>query len=772
MEKALSHIEIPLDHIKEGLVLSIDERTQNTLFDVEDASDNAEARYQLIEGHFYDFEFTDSKYFFKENVVVQAFQRKKYIGQLSPNIYVGTLELEIVNSENDKTIPLRLEVRSKKIDYRSDYRFMLEYITEKCTDLLLQRNTPVSQTFDVDPDTSYSSLYQRFSFLRSVIDSEEFDDAVNRIISFPVTAWEDNEELADVRKIRKVYSKQIRAIAASPDRIPLSKSHYLRSLGLSSLPSKFPLKGKTDHYDTTENRFVKHALETFLFACEEINALAKENTRLKKESEQTIIKLEEHLQHSFFRHIGRATTLKLNSPVLQRKEGYREVLRSWLMFDLAAKLIWKGGEDVYEAGKKNIANLYEYWLFFVLLDLVSGTFEIEPLELDKLIQQTKDGLGLQLKQGLHTAISGTFDEGTRKLKVEFNYNRSFNKTSSYPEPGSWTVKMQPDYTLSLWPAVLNRKQAEKEEVIVHIHFDAKYKVDGLTGFNEAINSESLNQEKEENRQGIYKNADLLKMHAYKDAIRRTSGAYVIYPGKGKNEELRGFHEIIPGLGAFAVRPDKDNIGTAELESFLKKVTNNLVDRISQREKLAYKTFDIMSKNRNGGQNILRETLPEIYGKSRQSLPDETFVLVGYCKNKKMYDWYLQNGLYNFRMDDDSGSLALTSDVSQAKYLLLRMKGEELTEALFEITEAGPKVFSGSKLQEIGYNSDNLKEHYLVVKIKKIDLDTFGNSTWSFKNLKGYLEVLKKEKNIYKQPAIPFTTTLSELMQHRITPKQN
>jgi predicted component of viral defense system (DUF524 family) len=44
-------------------------------------------------------------------------------------------------------------------------------------------------------------------------------------------------------------------------------------------------------------------------------------------------------------------------------------------------------------------------------------------------------------------------------------------------------------------------------------------------------------EKAENRKGIYKNADLLKMHAYKDAIRRTGGAYVLYPGdKSINQE--------------------------------------------------------------------------------------------------------------------------------------------------------------------------------------------------------------------------------------------
>ncbi len=100
--------------------------------------------------------------------------------------------------------------------------------------------------------------------------------------------------------------------------------------------------------------------------------------------------------------------MKINSPVLQRKEGYREVLRVWLMFDLAAKLIWSGGDDVYSSGKKDIAVLYEYWLFFKLLDLFNSIFQIEPKDIEQLIEKTNDGLNLQIKQGKYTAMNGIY----------------------------------------------------------------------------------------------------------------------------------------------------------------------------------------------------------------------------------------------------------------------------------------------------------------------------------------------------------------------------
>ena len=56
--------------------------------------------------------------------------------------------------------------------------------------------------------------------------------------------------------------------------------------------------------------------------------------------------------------------------------------------------------------------------------------------------------------------------------------------------------------------------------------------------------EQLNKEKEQQELGVYKEVDLYKMHTYKDAIRRTGGAYILYPGD-TNKQMKGFHEIIP-----------------------------------------------------------------------------------------------------------------------------------------------------------------------------------------------------------------------------------
>ena len=201
------------------------------------------------------------------------------------------------------------------------------------------------------------------------------------------------------------------------------------------MPGKISFLRKTDSVDTPENRFIKHALQVFLKFCTDINKASEPGTKLFKESDNLIKVLESYLHHNIFHEISRPASLRINSPVLQRKEGYREILRVWLMFDLAAKLIWKGGEDIYKGGKKDIAVLYEYWLFFSLLDLFQEIFDIEPKDISELIKETEDGLNLQIKQGKHTALNGIYNTGSRSLNIRFSYNRSFNGNKEYPGSG-------------------------------------------------------------------------------------------------------------------------------------------------------------------------------------------------------------------------------------------------------------------------------------------------------------------------------------------------
>ena len=315
-----------------------------------------------------------------------------------------------------------------------------------------------------------------FCFVKSIIDTEDFEVAIHQIVKAPVTTWTSKTVHKDVRGLKKLNSRDIRNLIHSQNRVKLPTNNHLRSYGIDSIALKIPTSIKEETTDTPENRFIKYVLESFLCFCEEIQLKSKKNSRLFLEAQLIANKLESFLQHNLFKEISKLTTIKLNSPVLQKKSGYREVLKVWLMFDLAAKLIWEGGEDVYSAGSKNIAKLYEYWLFFKLIDAIKETFKINSEEYKKLINITEDTLGLQLKEGKQIALNGTYLSKERELSIQFSYNKSFSGNKERTKEGSWTLRMDPDYTLSIWPKELNEKEAEKQEQIVHIHFDAKYKV--------------------------------------------------------------------------------------------------------------------------------------------------------------------------------------------------------------------------------------------------------------------------------------------------------
>jgi hypothetical protein len=187
----------------------------NTLFETEDAEENGEARYQLREGCFYDYELSNSEYFLRDpfDNIVQPHKRISHIGRIAPNIYVGTLEIPIFRKgEMDPAAKIHLEVQSIKSGYRDDYRDMLELITEKCTDLLLQANSPVSQHFEIDYTKDSQTLYQKFAFIKSVIGTDEFAEAVHRIVTAPVTKWTETAEEKDIRNARRFSNANIKEI--------------------------------------------------------------------------------------------------------------------------------------------------------------------------------------------------------------------------------------------------------------------------------------------------------------------------------------------------------------------------------------------------------------------------------------------------------------------------------------------------------------------------------------------------------------------------------
>jgi predicted component of viral defense system (DUF524 family) len=671
----------------------------------------------------YEYELNSPLYSLKEISGVLSHSRILHNterGLIEPGNYVGLLKLELRDKTGVKAAETYVDVQSTKLNYQSEYRSMLEDIADRCADFLLQIDSPVEQFLKADDEVNEATLAQRLYFLKGLLGGEDFQQAVQRIVTMPNTRWREEFRTIDVRQSRRLGRYEVRQFASAGRRMKVPEGHPLRDV-MATMPERIEVRDKRDTVDTPENRFVKHALNQFLQTLEALfEKLPTPGTEtylgLRAEVGGLIDDLEETIAHDVFKQVSPPEFLPLNSPVLQRKEGYRQVLRAWMLFELAAKLSWTGGDDVYAGGKRDAAALYEYWVFFKLLDLVSGLFELKNPPVKDLLDD-KD-LVLKLKAGKHLPIKGVYSGAGRRLNVEFSYNRTFGAAKEYPDQGSWSRQMRPDYTLSLWPVGFEQDEAETQELITHVHFDAKYKVERLIELFGA-EGESLDDEKASQRAGNYKRADLLKMHAYRDAIRRTAGAYVIYPGDQKGD-FRGFHELLPGLGAFPLRPSEGEDGSAELTRFLKEVVAHVCNRATQHEQHTYHTYRIYKED---PPDAVNDVLPEADGRYRTKPAQEQFVIHGWSKGPEYLAWVEREGLYNFRTDDRRGSLRLHESVAGASYLYLH--GDRQYQGggrLFRIVSEGPRVFSRETLAEKGYPGGGSQPYYLVYDVSPLNED--------------------------------------------------
>jgi predicted component of viral defense system (DUF524 family) len=595
-----------------GSVRIADARRARTIHVVDqvDAARSAEERVQLLEGGTYDYELVGAHGLeIDTGPLIQPNRYGHRTGRIEPGLSTGLLPIAVVDSTGKERAWAAVEVRTDKLDYQHQYRQMLDDIAKATTALVMHFSGPTAVRLKVDR-TDADSLHQQFAILRRILQSRNLDDAVQRVLGQPARRWITESVRRSPDRVDRIDSAVIRQLASGRKREPIPATHSLRQMFAgyghrdATLPATIVVDRDRETVDIPENRFVKFALEEwddFIEAVEErARALpASLGKRLARETAELRETVGAWLANDFFREVSRADRLPLDSPLLQRRGGYREILESWLEFQFATSLSWDGGRDAFAAGQRNVAALYEFWVFFQLLAIVERTFELDVPAHRTLVKRTDRGFDLQLKSGRQLSFLGRFRRGQREMAVRFSYNRTYPGAdpyvSNYPAAGAWTRPMRPDFTISLWPHGFLETEAERQELMVHVHFDAKYRVEDWTGLF-GMNSDSVaDDERAAQRAGAPpKREDLLKMHSYRDAIRRTEGAYVIYPGRHGEESVEwfAFNEVLPGLGAFALRPGAEARGAENLQIFLEDRAEEASRASGRMDQSTFHTFRI------------------------------------------------------------------------------------------------------------------------------------------------------------------------------------
>lgn len=673
------------------------------------------AGVQLLEGHEYRYTIvlengaprgnvsTDRPEIFRPDTVAGV------TGRIRPGLYTGTLPVSVsVGGRHLGTF--EVEVRASKLDYLSHYRWMLQNLADTFAEVIMRRFAPTETRFTFRFDADAPTLYQRFAFLKSIIEGDAFENAITHILSLPHREWREEQQLRPTGQPIPSGPGVARAVARSGPRVPW------RGPGgtavLDSLPARIPVQRAFETYDTLPNRFVKHVLMQWRNTVADIVsalALAPDSVtteRGRAEAEGVLSRLDDVLAQPFFRHVGPLTQSPVGNQVLQKRTGYRDLYRLYIQSELAAMLAWSGGDDVYRAGQKDVAVLYEYWVFVQLAHIVSAMCR-EPLRLEQLLAEGPDGLDLQLKRGQHRVLTGTVTRRGRTLGVELWYNRTFARGDRH---GSWTRKLRPDCSLRI--RVPGYRGARDE---LWIHFDAKYRVESLL----EIFADDVDAEDPDAAQGQGSGAarpvtdDLLKMHAYRDAIRRSSGAYVVYPGT-EDQVLYRYHEILPGLGAFALRPVSDGpaAGLEGIRQFIFAVMDHAATQVSQHERYRYWEGEIFAdaprdERRPGVRAVPFLTRP----------PADTRVLLGYVRDDRHHRWINSTGLYNMRADERTGSVGLHSEQLAAEIVVLY--GPTLERASLWRVSGDPVLMTAQRMLERRY-PDPRGSLYYCLPVEPVD----------------------------------------------------
>ena len=653
--------------------------------------------------------------------------------------YLGKSEL-CFESDN-KPLALSFEIVPDKISYESDYVNLTQAIAEECSALLLEYSSPTSLIFSQDAEKQQKTALEQFIFLRQFCYSDNIESLFASIKRNPDRILIEEDEF-------KPFGQ-----GAPSKRFFTNPLSYGRNWNDSGsglyLPSEIAVTHKCESLDTPANRFLKFALNVFLDICENIITYVKEQDSFYvAEAGEIKTRIENILQDSFFDDIQELTLMPVNNQVLEKREGYSQIFNAFSMVDLALQLDWKGKEEVYSGESKNTALLYEYWLFFELRKIISeidGCLPVLQDGEDAFIKEN-DGLTISLRQDKKSVQH--FE--TENQKIDLYYNRTFShknfEKSKYE--GSYSRPFRPDYTVAIYPKTYaDEDKAVEDGAVSYIHFDAKYRLEDLSQFinkeeSDAEINKEISEEKGESVMNTYRCGDLLKMHTYNDAIRRTVGSYVLYPGTDNKDGKRFsvYEEILPGVGAFAILPGNMNgielnAGEKAVQEFIKEIVEFNANPASRNARTDY--FDRMIAESPSDERgiastnscltmigFVRESYYE-YLKEKKIIPTSSNDID--CIGKEFYFYYhaIKNG----------NVYTLHKETMKAKYLRLTLTDYNNTKIKqgkkFENLESwraeiiSTELVSRFQLQELLSDySDNDKfqaDFYYVAKVRIKDL---------------------------------------------------
>jgi predicted component of viral defense system (DUF524 family) len=502
---------------------------------------------------------------------------------------VGLTDLEL-RLNGQAIFQLQLEIFPAKMDYKNDYQIILNDVNQQIYNLSFDF---LRKTYHLTglKETRNQSLTEFFTILQHVFDQLVL--AVERIKASPHSRHEVEKLTVEAARAKKTGKENISF---------LTKRQYLlvsdKELGFIHMkdqrfyPSHVLETKRHVNYDTMENRFVRWVLLRISKKLIDLKTRLTEKGRLQdpllaKRMNFMQVQLQRLLKLDFL-DVGEMKQLSI-SLVLQMAPGYREVYRNYLMLMKGLSI----QSDLFRLSMKDLAQLYEYWCFLKIHDLLSRKYELLKQDIIKVNR---------------TGVFVTLDKSQKAKMVYRNpkngevFTLYYNALPKGDDQGP-TLAQRPDNVLTL-----KKNEAAIEYKYI---FDAKYRLNPAyegTPYNEKYKIPGPEED------------DINTMHRYRDAIvyangqsreleRSMFGAYVLFPYHDE-EQFRDhrFYKSIEliNVGAFPFLPNSTQL----MEAFLDEIIKDSPEKAYERSTRPRGTKDYY-QNKLIGKNVLVGSLREV-----------------------------------------------------------------------------------------------------------------------------------------------------------------
>lgn len=491
---------------------------------------------------FYNLKYDDFETIpFSENKLPKNNNSTFYTGTLNFKGFVGKTFINIKN--NEKIIyKIPIEVRSKKIDYMEEYPAMIADLSKIASGLIYKSKSPLYQEFQLDI-TKNKTKYEDFMLLEYLFRSENLPSTFEYLSKNLYSNLEETVETVPTSLASNIGPNELVNMISSPKYLIKPKKNYNSNVHnklKGYMPSSINEINYQDNIDTLENKFFKYFLEMVNYIIDECLKMVDEGY-VKEKLLNFHDEINYYLSQKFFKDISKMDYAPLNSQVLQKKEGYRDIFEYFLMLEFSFKLNWNELSNDFKGYEKKLSELYEYWCYFKLIKILKELTNTK-INFEDIYEINEDKWSIKLHENRKSKLKFVY----KNIKLELLYIKKFNQKSI---DKSYSLPFKPDFTIIF---INNDKQ-------YLIHFDAKYRING-----------NLFKEDE----NIYKNPDIYKMHTYKDALKNTIGAYIFYPGTIK-QIFKESYNIVPSVGAFPLNPKCSKDNEKEISKFLIEIFNEI-----------------------------------------------------------------------------------------------------------------------------------------------------------------------------------------------------